>query len=134
MRRVGAVLMALLIGGGCRADAPRLEITSGRHREWVQKSLDAHLTGIAPDGRGSVTFISTGAFYAGAAAGHPTRFTLSVGQAFDKPDDHGVTTLTVKRVGPAGIVLRYQHRFNETDFGANKVSIDEGAIELPYKR
>jgi hypothetical protein len=134
MKRIVALMVALLMGAGCRNDAPVLETTTGRDREWVRKELDAHLTGIAPDDQGSVTFTSTGAYRSGAALEPSHRFTLGIGQTFVKPDHHGSITFTVKKIGPDGIVIEYQNRFDARSFGENKVMIDEGEIELPYRK
>jgi hypothetical protein len=134
MKRVDAVLIAFLLGSGCREAAPAVQTTTGRHQEWVTKSLDDHLTRIAPDGHGQVTFDSTGAFRSGTDLEPARQFTLGVGQTFYRPDHHGSMTLMVEEMRPSAVVLSYQVEFHEASFGQNQVTIDEGRIELPYLR
>jgi hypothetical protein len=62
-------------------------------------------------------------------------FIISKHDRFRGPlDDHGSIEYQLMNIGDESIILRYKSEFNHNSFGNNKLTIDEGTVEVKYRQ
>ena len=107
--------------------------TEGEQAGFHEKAFKKRLISLTHDGA-TVYFKFKEAglgFVADSESGF--EFNLKQGQLFSTaPDHHGATQYILEEIGPDGITLRYEARFDHRSFGPDKITIDRGTFKLPY--
>jgi hypothetical protein len=129
------VLLVAAMAFGCGKPAEKVERSVGRDKSRTENYLKAHVL-VLYAASGKALFVTDGKLGV-YDSGHNWRneFTLATGERFQaQPDHHASSNFEIKDVNPSGVVLKYSNRFDHGSFGKDLITIDEGEIQLTFKR
>jgi len=113
---------------------PVLETTKDKKNEETKRFFLSHLNRLILIGDDKILIGSDGRFGMDTQFGWTNDFVISVGKQFaSAPDNHGSTMYTLKEILEDKIRITYRAEFHHGSFGINKISVDEGTIEIAYK-
>ena len=116
-------------------DQIKIENTENKNQSWVSDFFERNLNKLIRLDENKILFMSNGWVGINSENGWMIDFVLGANDKFRKtPDDHGSTEYQLINIGDESVTIRYKSEFYHSSFGDNKKSIDEGTIEINYKK
>ncbi len=134
IKNITLVFITIHLLIGCEKRVPEIKHTVGQQKEWVIEYINKSMSEISLTQSGKVHFVRTNFNPKFKMPEHLKEFDLSAGETFSHPDDHGGTTFLVKEIRKSGVILEYKSTFDHRSFGKKVITIDEGQIDVSYKK
>ncbi len=116
-------------------NSPLIERTENKDQAGYTKSFNYDLKRLIRLEENKILIMSNGGLGINVSEnGWTNDFIIKNNQKFKAAmDDHGATEYQLINIGEESVTIKYTSEFDHSSFGHDKITIDEGTIEINYK-